>query len=346
MRPPLRLAFALMAACGFLWPASVELSSAPQSAAQAMRTDCNPVLAPDIETIRTNKQVAMAYLKILNKDNFDETKHDFDSGATVYGIPMHLGYDDFNQSRSSSKDYQYFKLTEQQSLSLLRQTVADAKVKSWTACVLKDAAGASITLTNESAQGATATFKWVGTLGDAKPFKVSVQGGTIDGLRELSALMLQSGGTQTKRIARTGKDDIYLQINGAGVSDDAASMYPPPLAPPPPRPSLAVQMNEGKQILVTFDPQLPGGNIGTIYPNRTFTVTYNQGRQSWTAQGPSGVAGTMTSVEYCETGCQGHMSQPHSPLSSELIIWNVLFTFDDDGNLSYNGKKVGRVVVH
>jgi hypothetical protein len=101
----------------------------------------------------------------------------------------------------------------------------------------------------------------------------------------------------------------------------------------------------GRQFLFKSANPLPGGNIGTLYPDHG---CFYPKRKAWDVWGPNGLAGVfkpLGSAIYCLAGaCPGVAGYDATPDEHKLDIWGVtpVFTFDDMGNVFWPGNiKVG-----
>jgi hypothetical protein len=110
---------------------------------------------------------------------------------------------------------------------------------------------------------------------------------------------------------------------------------PPQPSPEPPPPSVGDTIANGEPFDVVFDALLEP--IGSIRPNGRYRVQYVPASRAWRASGPVFPEGSRDDVV-------GPADQGCDPSNREFCIWGVPFSFNDQGNVYWEGRRrVGRV---
>jgi hypothetical protein len=142
---------------------------------------------------------------------------------------------------------------------------------------------------------------------------------------------------------------FILQTSQNGEAKPCTAYLPaPPKGIPADGLTIAQKIAAAQTFTVSLG-ALPGGHVGTIYQNTSLDGVYTRGTKEWKIWGPNGPSGTKTTVSYCPVGCEPRTdSGKVDPLNHEIELWGSTpaFSFNEQGDVFYQGAKVGKVFVH
>ncbi|HXQ37903.1 MAG TPA: LamG domain-containing protein, partial [Anaerolineales bacterium] len=134
---------------------------------------CNAFLLPSREVIRTNTVARLSYLRLINRENFEQIKRDAEGGGNVIvkGVPLggYADYDSFEEARSKEYNEAQFHISENtasESLKTFIQPEAiQAALKCKTECPAFSRPGISCRVANSDEENVTVVFTWRSTPG-------------------------------------------------------------------------------------------------------------------------------------------------------------------------------------
>jgi len=211
----------------------------------------------------TKSRLNMAWLNIINSDNYDSEKT---TGSATYGDMFSGDYENFKQKRAKFFSEQNFNLNTDQSRSMLLSQPGNGAIQAWSDCQMTHDGGLWCHLEDITDTSATLIVNWrspvgIGALTHRKVSLVQ-PAAIVPGEDEYTGNNKYAGGQTTVMLSRSDRTVTFSgSVTGTAAGADGSVHYAdtflaegfvPPIHVPHPSESYPVNVGTGVKASVTI----------------------------------------------------------------------------------------------
>jgi hypothetical protein len=216
----------------------------PAMAAEHADVQCEKVLIPTVESVRSDYALLQTFAKVNASALYDEIKKTEGSSAGGGGRFAGFGVD-FQQSKNAEEfkklvekrlESENFTMSESDAKSYYRRGISDTQVQAWLQCTngISDGGAVLLTARNVDASGFHLVITWIPQKGiGSAPLELVTSGGTILGKSEYRENMTGRG-AKTFLVVAGSRAPVKVLANIGGSTDSvmvtqAKNWKPPPV---------------------------------------------------------------------------------------------------------------------